>query len=243
MTATSKVIEIIEKFAPLNTAEEWDNSGWQINLHNNSAEKILSCLTVTEDVLELAVNLGCDFIIAHHPLIFNAIKKLENPIYIKAIKNNIQIYSAHTNFDKAKGGTTDILTEKLNLQNIEAINDYVKCGYLPFPMQTDKFVQAIKAALELDNIKLINKYQKPEIKKIAVCAGAGAEFIPDTNGCDAYITSDIKYHSALDVKNMLLFDIGHFESEKFFSERIKEIFAKEGIEITVANEKPAWTII
>lgn len=243
MRKVTEVIEIIERFAPPQTAEEWDNSGWQINLHNDTADKILSCLTVTEDVLELAINLGCDLIISHHPLIFRGIKKIENPIYIKAIKNNIQIYSAHTNFDKAKGGTTDILTEKLNLQNIETINDYVKCGCLPFKMQIDKFLQVLKTTLEIEKIKLINKSSKQEIEKIAICAGAGAEFIAEVEGCDVYITSDVKYHSALDVKNMILLDIGHFESEKFFSEKVKEIFAKEGIEILVANEKPAWTIV
>ena len=52
MRKVTEVIEIIERFAPPQTAEEWDNSGWQINLHNDTADKILSCLTVTEDVLE-----------------------------------------------------------------------------------------------------------------------------------------------------------------------------------------------
>lgn len=243
MALISNIIKIIEEFAPPETAEEWDNSGWQINLHNEETKNILSCLTVTEDVLDLAVNLGCDLIIAHHPLIFSPVKKLENPIHINAIRNNVQIYSAHTNFDKANGGTTDILAQKLNLQDIKSVNDYVKCGSLPFKMTLEKFIPVLKTTLELNNVKLINKSAKPEIEKIAICAGSGAEFIRDVGSCDAYITSDIKYHSALDVKNMVLLDIGHFESEKFFSEKIKEIFALNGIEITAANEKPAWTFV
>lgn len=245
--SVSEIVKTLETFAPIETAEEWDNSGWQINLHNDETKKILACLTVTEDVLELAINLGCDFIISHHPLIFSPVKKLQNPLFIRAIQNNIQIYSAHTNFDKAKGGTTDILVEKLSLENVESINDYVKCGTLPFKMSLEKFLSALKSTLELDKIKLINKSSKPDVEKIALCAGSGAEFITEAANADVYITSDIKYHSALEVKNMVLLDIGHFESEKFFSQKIKEILQNDNVNINVevitADEKPAWIIV
>lgn len=247
MIKTDNILEIIENFAPLQTAEEWDNSGWQINLHNMETKKILSCLTVTEDVLELAAALGCDLIISHHPLIFSPLKKLQHPLFIKAIQNNIQVYSAHTNFDKAQGGTTDILAQKLNLENVKNLNDYVKCGDLPFELTLDKFLSVVKSTYELDKIKLINKSNQPTVQRIALCAGAGADFIGDIKNVDVYITSDIKYHAALEVKNMVLLDIGHFESEKFFSQKVKELLEEklqnEEIEVITADEKPAWTIV
>lgn len=247
MIKTDNILEIIENFAPLQTAEEWDNSGWQIKLQNLETKKILACLTVTEDVLELAAALGCDLIISHHPLIFSPLKKLQNPLFIKAIQNNIQIYSAHTNFDKAQGGTTDILAQKLNLENVKSLNDYVKCGDLPFELTLDKFLAVVKSTYELDKIKLINKSNHPTVKRIALCAGAGADFIGDIKNVDVYITSDIKYHAALEVKNMVLLDIGHFESEKFFSQKVKELLGdklqNEEIEVITADEKPAWTIV
>lgn len=243
MVNTADIINTIEAIAPLETAEEWDNSGWQINLHNDKTNKILSCLSVTEDVLELAVQLGCDMIIAHHPLIFAPLKKLQNPILIKAIQNNIQIYSAHTNFDKANGGTTDILAQKLQLQNLTKTHDYVRSGELPFEMSLDKFIGVVKTTFSLDKIKLINRSLKPVIKTVALCAGAGSDFIKELRDIDLYITSDIKYHAALDVKDMVLLDIGHFESEKYFAETIKEILEKKGMEVIVANEKPAWIFV
>ena len=95
----------------------------------------------------------------------------------------------------------------------------------------------------LDKIKLINKLAKPAVKTVAICAGAGAEFIGDVCGADVYITSDVKYHAALEVKDMALLDIGHFESEKFFSEKIVEILKDEPVEVITADEKPAWTIV
>lgn len=249
MAKTQDIIRIIENIAPLDTAEVWDNSGWQINLHNENSKKIMSCLTVTEDVLELAVQLGCDLIIAHHPLIFSPVKKLENPLYIKAIQNGIQIYSSHTCFDKAKGGTTDMLAQKAELQDIVALNDYVRCGRLPFELPLEKFLAVIKISLDLGTIKVVNKNAKPLINTVALCAGSGSEFIEEVKHADIYITSDIKYHAALEVKDMVLLDIGHFHSEKFFAQKIKEIIEtelknlNEVTEVIVANEKPAWIYV
>ncbi len=237
------ILAKIEDFAPPQTAEEWDNSGWQINLHLKETKKILACLTVTDDVLEHAIAMGCDLIISHHPLIFSPLKKLTNPLHQRAIQNNVQIYSAHTNFDRAKGGTTDILVEKLGLLNVKAVNDYVKSGELPFELTLEKFISTLKTTYALEKIKVINKLAKNSVKTVAICAGAGAEFIGDVCGADVYITSDVKYHAALEVKNMALLDIGHFESEKFFSEKIVEILKNEPVEVITANEKPAWTIV
>ena len=237
------ILAKIEEFAPPETAETWDNSGWQINLHISKSKKVLACLTVTEDVLEHAAKMGCDLIISHHPLIFSPLKKLTNPLHQYAIKNNIQIYSAHTNFDRAQGGTTDILVEKLGLLNVKSVNDYVKSGELPFELPLEKFINTVKTTYALEKLKLINKLQKSQVKTVAICAGAGAEFIGNICNSDIYITSDVKYHAALDVKNMALLDIGHFESEKFFSEKILEILKNEPIEVIAANEKPAWTIL
>ena len=116
MYEVQEVIDLIENVAPPETAAKWDNSGWQINLGKKNLNKIMSALTVTDDVVKQAVDKGCDLIIAHHPLIFEPLKKIDDIAIIRTIQNGIQIYSAHTNLDVAKGGTTDTLVEKCGFE-------------------------------------------------------------------------------------------------------------------------------
>ena len=136
-----KVVDVIEKLelvAPLDIQEVWDNSGWQIDLGNKNTNKILLALNVTESVVDYAIDNKCDLIISHHPLIFTPLKMIKNKVIIKAIQNNIQIYSMHTNFDKAEIGTTQTLVEKfqepLNIKSLKDVNDFVKVGTLKSPI-------------------------------------------------------------------------------------------------------------
>ena len=104
MINVGEIINEIEKFAPVEMAQNWDNTGWQINFNKQEAKKIMLCLSVTQDIISQAINQECDLIISHHPLIFNPLKKITSDtvtekIIIEAIKNDIQIYSAHTNLD------------------------------------------------------------------------------------------------------------------------------------------------
>ena len=78
MIKTIDVLKVLDKYAPSVLAEEWDNSGWQINLHNPYVKKIMVCLSVSDDVVNQAVDLGCDMIVCHHPVIFNPIKKIQD---------------------------------------------------------------------------------------------------------------------------------------------------------------------
>ena len=115
MAKTSEIIKILENYAPLDTAEEWDNSGWQVFLGNDYTTKVLICLTVTEDIINQAEDLGCNLIVSHHPVIFKPLKVVKDSKIVKAIQRGIQIYSLHTNCDKAKNGTSDLIAEKFSI--------------------------------------------------------------------------------------------------------------------------------
>lgn len=248
MIKTIDVLKILDKYAPAVLAEDWDNSGWQINLYNPYVKKIMVCLTVTDDVINQAVDLGCDMIVSHHPLIFNPIKKIHDIKIIKAIKNNIQIFALHTNADKTKGGTSDMLAEYMLLRETAAINDFVRAGYLKYAMTLDEFLSKVKLQLNVSHLKVINEGAKTSIKNVAVCAGAGAEFIEPLGryNIDAYVTADVKYHQALEPARFVVIDVGHFESEKPFVERITNMLRKakgDKVEVVIANEKPAWNIV
>lgn len=242
---TSQIISLLEEFAPKNTSQVWDNSGWQINLGNQSVNKILVALTVTEDVVNQAVEEGCDFILSHHPVFFDPIKKIEDKFILTAIQNNIQVYSVHTNLDVAKGGTSDTLAKMSGFNKTESYNDFVKFQSLSKDMNLDDFISKLKKDLDIKNLKLINNKNVKSVKTIAFCAGAGGSFISDVKNSkiDVYITGDVKYHEAIEAESLVVIDIGHFESEKYVTDIFKKILKKADVEIIVANEENTWEII
>ncbi len=245
MIKTDYIISKIEKYASLELAEPWDNSGWQINLEHDYTNKVLVALSFTRDVLEQAVTNDCDLIITHHPLIFNSIKKIDNSLITEAIKNNVCVYCAHTNLDKTYGSTTDALCGVLGLQNLITVEDYIKIAHLKDEFALEQMIKNIKQALNLEHIKLINPNNIDIVKNVAICAGAGGSFIDKLKeyDIDLYITGDIKFHKALEVEGFAVVDIGHFESELPVLPLIQGLIAKTKVEVLIAKEEKPWIVV
>ena len=214
------IVKKIEKFAPLETQESWDCSGWVVNNDKSETERIMFCLTVTPNIIAQARQKGCDMIISHHPLFF-----------VPLDWSDINIYSAHTNLDLAEGGTTDTLIRKLGFTKSKN-QGFVRIVKLENSITTEKLRQRL---LKISpNLRYVNNFNQTEIKTIGFCAGSGSEFINETD-TDAYVTGDLKFHAAIDA-NKIIFDIGHFESEIFAPEILKEIteVKEKGV---IADEK------
>ena len=112
-----EIVSALERFAPLPLQDGFDNAGLQIGLTEAEATGALLCLDVTEAILDEAIALGYNLVISHHPLIFKGYKSITGKDYVercmlKAIKNDIVIYSAHTNLDNAYGGVNYKIAEK-----------------------------------------------------------------------------------------------------------------------------------
>jgi dinuclear metal center YbgI/SA1388 family protein len=123
----SQVASIIESFSPLGLQENYDNAGLAIGSPSTEVKGILIALDVTPEIADEAIATGCNLIIAHHPIIFNGLKRitgatLTERIVIKAIQNDIAIYAAHTNLDSVWGGVSHKMAEKLNLSNIKVLS-------------------------------------------------------------------------------------------------------------------------
>lgn len=120
------IINILEAFAPTALQEGFDNCGLLVGNSSREATGAMLCIDVTENVVDEAIDKGCNIIIAHHPLIFKGIKKLNGKTYIercieKAIKNDVAIYAAHTNVDVVPQGVSYKMAELLNLQNLRIL--------------------------------------------------------------------------------------------------------------------------
>ena len=127
-----EIIGALERFAPLPLQDGFDNAGLQIGLTEAEATGALLCLDVTEAVVDEAVMLGYNLIISHHPLIFKGYKSITGRDYIercilKAIRNDITIYSAHTNLDNAPGGVNYKIAEKIGLKNVRILEPKEEC--------------------------------------------------------------------------------------------------------------------
>ncbi len=121
-----EVIDCLENFAPVSLQEDYDNAGLLIGNSDDECTGIITSLDVTEDVIAEATKKNCNLIVAHHPIIFRGLKKINGKNYVErsviaAIKNNIALYAIHTNIDNAINGVNKKIAEKLRLQNIEVL--------------------------------------------------------------------------------------------------------------------------
>jgi len=123
----SEIISVIESFAPLAYQEAYDNAGLLLGSENMEIKKALITIDVTEEVINEAINVKANLIISHHPVIFNEIKKITGKTYteriiIKAIKDNMAIYAAHTNLDNVMEGVNYKICQKLDLDNLRILS-------------------------------------------------------------------------------------------------------------------------
>ena len=210
----------IEEFAPLDTQDKWDCSGWGVVNDIAEVNRVLFALTVTDKIIQQAREKNCDMIISHHPL-----------FYVPLEWKNINIYCAHTNLDKAEGGTTDTLIKKLGFTKTENL-EFVRIVRLEKPITITELKQ--KLLTISPKLRYVNNKNVQIIQSIGFCAGSGSEFINEVD-TDAFVTGDLKFHTALEA-NQVVFDIGHFESEIFAPEILTEItgVGEKGV---IADEK------
>ena len=127
MLKVKDILKEIEQYAPLPLQESFDNAGVQVGDVNQPATGALLCLDVTEEVVDEAIEMGCNLIVSHHPLAFKAFKSLTGSTYIercmmKACKYDLVVYAAHTNLDNAAGGVNFRLAELIGLENVRVLS-------------------------------------------------------------------------------------------------------------------------
>lgn len=220
-----EIVQRIENFAPLETAESWDASGWLVETTKKDVSKIMLCLTPTDDIVQQAKKLGFDMIISHHPAFF-----------VPCSWKNIDMYCAHTNMDKAKGGTTDTIIKTLGLENNVVNIEHEFLRFVEFENEISIAEFSKKISKISPNARIVNNKNVKTLQKIAFCAGSGSEFINEaqTLGADCLVTGDLKFHTALDSK-IVVYDIGHFESEILILPVFASLLRNE-VEYVFANE-------
>ncbi len=214
------IYTILNDISPFELQEKWDNSGLIIGKMSSEIESIVLSLDVDEELIDSSDN---DVLfVVHHPLIFGGLDRLDFEKYPanlieKMILKRQSLIAMHTNFDKTH----------LNSYVFEKILGFKRCDQNDFlcsadgEWSLDELVDRIKKRLKLETVKVVAPKEK--IESISLCTGAGASLM-DSVTADCLLTGDIKYHDAMKAKsqNLMLIEIGHYESEQFFAEILGE---------------------
>jgi len=247
------VIKEMEKWAPLELAEPWDNVGLIVGADIQTADKILVALDATDEVVEEAVDYGYNFVITHHPLLITPINKFNEDTSIgwrlsELIRTNIGLYCAHTNLDKVHGGVNDCIVRALQWESSTPLideGDGIGLGRvckLPEPMPLSELVAYVKEKLNLKEIRYAGS-KELRIETVGICGGGAADIkyfnAAKNHNCDVYITGDLRYHGvqeAIDI-GLSLIDITHYAGEVLvvpaIVEKLRTAAKRDGIEIII----------
>lgn len=212
-----KIKEIYEKLntlSPFDLQEKWDNSGLLVGDMEREFEHIALGLDLDKESLESAKE--NTLFLVHHPLIFSGLKELDFSKYPAnlleiMVKKNLSLIAMHTNFDKTH--LNAYVFEKVLGFKKEFQSDFV-CK-VSGSWSKDELLSLLKNKLGLETLRVVSPKQK--ITSIALTTGAGASLMDEVDA-DCFLTGDIKYHDAMKAmsQNLMMVDIGHYESEQFF---------------------------
>lgn len=231
------VYEYIDSIAPFSTQDSFDNAGMLVGDSDAEVKKIAIALDITNEVVEEAHRMGADLIVSHHPVIFHPLKCVVagTPVY-NLIRYGMSAICAHTNFDMAVEGVTDLMRQLLDLEKGEVLDPIHAdgSGYglictMKFAISAQSLAEICKKAFDCESIRF-NDAGLP-IKRVALSSGAGNSEIEiaKKKNCDALITGDIKWSSFVDAQNMGLtvIDAGHFYTENILCSHLVSLLGQK----------------
>lgn len=249
MVTVQNIIDLMETLSPTALKMEWDSVGLHCGSRNAPVKKVMVALDPFEHVCKEAAQWGADLLLTHHPLLFHPLPAVtdESNIarsVITLVQNNISHFCAHTNLDAAEGGVNDVLAETLGLTDAapfaEGLWGVMRSGYVPEQSFAD-FLAVVKEKLGTDGLRYSDA-GKP-VHKVAVGGGgcSGGWLEAANNGCDTFVTADIKYNEYWDARDrgLNLIDAGHFHTEnpmvKVLAQRIATAFPEIEVKISESH--------
>ncbi len=242
-----QIISHIETLAPLAAQDGFDNSGLQVGFPEQEISKVLVCLDITEEVVVEAERKGCELILSHHPLLFHPLKQVSDCSYqqrcvVSALKAGIAIYSAHTSLDNSPGGVNYKIAELIGLEDLcwlspkegqDAGSGLI--GTMRGPMTDSDFLDFLKARFRVTSLRCSEPCGKT-IRRVALCGGAGAFLLPDAihEGADCFVCGEFHYHDYFESSGVLLAELGHYQSEQFTSELLRDTLSGAFPELQVS---------
>ena len=230
MTTVNDILTCIDRLAPSFMKEKWDNVGLLCGSKNTPVTKILVALDPFEHVCREAAAWGAQLIVTHHPIIFQPLPNITDETSIgrgimDLCRHGISAINAHTNLDSCPMGVNYELARILGLQDIEVTHPVgadtegrpfglLRSGNVD-QMPLADFLTLVRTRLGTPGLRYVDG-GKP-VHRVAVgggsCAGAMLQALDD--GCDTFVTADVKYNQFWDARDLglNLIDAGHFYTE------------------------------
>ncbi len=251
------IYNIIDAFAPFSLQESYDRAGLLVGDPQAEVSRVLLTLDITAPVVQEAVSVGADLILAHHPVIWDPLRSVSpaHPVW-HLVQHNIAAICAHTNLDIAQGGLNDhfgaVLRRALPFGDTEPLallpgdRTLGRAAQLTAPVGAEALAEALVRAFACRSLRYYPGEHADCIRKIAWCTGSGGDLIGDAiaAGADVLITGDCKHSVWAEAQNrgFTLFDCGHFETEvivtELFAGILKEAAPSLETVISAAGTKP-----
>ena len=231
MTSLEHVCGELSKIAPLRLAESWDNVGLLVGDRSQNIDRVITCLTITQSVLDEVLGQSVDLVVTHHPLPFRPIQRLtsdqvSSALLLKLIRAGVAVYSAHTAFDSAASGINQLWADSLGLINVRPLVDLPETsatnpsiketdstaaavlgsgryGDLPTPMPFGELVRRASKTGGACSPRIVGASERM-VTRVAIACGSGGSFLgaASRRGCDAMVTGEATFHNCLETEAM-----------------------------------------
>ena len=235
-----EIYDHLDSVSPFELQEKWDNSGLIVGELSREVSQIVVALDIDEEMIE-STDENTLFVV-HHPLIFGGLTQLDFSKYPsnlleKMILKKQSLIAMHTNFDQTH--LNRYVFEKVLGFKTESQETFVCTAKGEWKYK--ELLALLKEKLGLPTLKVIGK--KEVINTIALTTGAGASLMDEVEA-DCFLTGDIKYHDAMKAMSeaLMMVDIGHYESEKYFAEIILEELKVLPLLAIISNSKNPFHI-
>ncbi|MBE6956397.1 MAG: Nif3-like dinuclear metal center hexameric protein [Ruminococcaceae bacterium] len=253
MATVKEIYAALDEFAPFETQAEFDNAGFLVGRGDREVTGVLVALDITKTVIDEAVELGVELIVAHHPLVFDPIRSvtdesLTGQKLLQLAECGVAAICAHTNLDACQGGVNERLAHTLGLSDLEQLHCEGEDRFgRPYGIgrvgtvrtksivKVKDFAETVKEKLNASGVRYVDA-GKP-VCRVAVGGGSCGSMLADAvaAGCDTFITADVKYNVFLDAAELgiNLLDAGHFATEDVITQPLVELLAEKFPDLTV----------
>lgn len=231
MTTALDIERSLYDWAPRALAAEWDNVGLLVGDPAQEVKRVLVSLDITQDVAEEAVTSDAQMIVSHHPVMncaWHEVQTLraddaQGKLLRYLVQHGLSACCMHTNLDAADGGVNDCLAHALGLSVLSPLNEEKigRIGTLSCEKGLEEFLRDVIELLGCGGLRYCRGSGR--VYRVAVGGGACGEYIPQAiaQGCDTFVTSDLRYNDFLDTRGLNLIDAGHFPTENVVCPAVK----------------------
>ncbi len=234
----------LEQLYPLRLAESWDNVGLLVGDKQAGVARIMTCLTITPESAEEAIQEQANLIVTHHPLPFHSLKRLTTEVTSTRLlwqlaHAGIAVYSPHTAFDSAAKGINQLALERLGCGQIRPLiprpNDPEglgagRRGDLPAALSLLDLAARVKTLYDIRSVQLVGDPDRMVTRCASAC-GSGGSFVAAAaeNDCDLLLTGEASFHDCLEARarQLSLILVGHYASERFGVDHLATQLAAE----------------